>query len=122
MTKRALQPVGCGIGRALLFVVRIVVRVLILPVYRLIVTLKIRIQRLALPTQSAALMLVTNKYLFHTALGIATVTTLIINLQARQVHAQDVGKGSLLYAIATGSETSVIEETAPEIPSVVEPH
>ncbi|MBU1349013.1 M23 family metallopeptidase [Patescibacteria group bacterium] len=120
--KRALQPVFGGIVWALLLVARLLARLLVLPIYRLAVTVKIRFHKYALPTQSAALMLVTNKYLFHTALGLATLATLIVNLQARQAHAQDVGKNSLLYALATGSETSIVEETAAESPTHASPH
>ncbi|MFH1077677.1 MAG: M23 family metallopeptidase [Patescibacteria group bacterium] len=101
---------------------RALAHVLILPIYRLVVTVKLRLQKLALPTQGAALLLVTNKYLFHTALGIATITSLIVNIQARQANAQDIGKNSLLYALATGSETSIVEEVATDSPMPMEPH
>ena len=118
--KRTLQPIASGILRAFFVVGRLLARIFIIPFYRLAIRLKLRLQRLAYPTQGAALLLVTNKYLFHAALGLAMIATLAVNLQVRQAHAQDVGKNSLLYALATGSETSVIQEASAEtMPSPV---
>lgn len=110
--KRGLEPVCAILARAACFVGRLLARALILPIYRLAVTLKIRFLRVALPTQSAAIMFITNRYLFHAAFGFVMLATVVMNFQVRQAHAQDVGKSSLLYALATGSDASIIEESA----------
>lgn len=113
--KRRLQPAAACLARGAFVAGRLIARILILPFYRLAITLKIRFQRLTLPTQSAVLLVITNRYLFHAALGFAVLATLVVNLQARQAHAQDVGKNSMLYALATGSDASVIQETAADV-------
>lgn len=84
--------------------------------YRLGVMLKLRIHRLALPTRGIVLFFITNRYLLHIAIGAIAVLTVIGNLQTRQVHAQDVGQKSVLFAMATDVSTDVVEEIVrPEV-------
>lgn len=85
-------------------------RVLILPVYRLVTSVGLRYRRLMLPARGLVLVLFTNRYLLHAmvmGLAIAAITT---NLTIRQVNAQDVGQGSLLYAMVTGDAARLTEE------------
>jgi len=110
MVKRTLQRVVRGSFLALLPVGRFVLKLVVLPFYRLIVTLRIRIQKLALPARGIVLFFVTNRFLFHTTLGIVTLLTVITNLQGRQVHAQDVGQHSVLFALASDQNTETVEE------------
>lgn len=115
--KRALQTVLGVFVVALFPIGYLLVRGLVLPLYRLGILLRLKFQRIALPTRGLALFVVTNKYLFHTALGLATLATIIINLDARQVLAQDVGKSSLLYALATNSDVEIVQESSREEPT-----
>ena len=98
--ERFLAPVG-----------RLISRVLILPIYRLIVTARLRLHRLSLPTRGFIFFLLTNRYLFHGVIVLLAVVTVLANLQNRQAHAQDVGQQSLLFALATDQQTQIIEET-----------
>lgn len=112
--KRGLQYLFFAFGRALAPIGRTLVRWFILPTYHAIISANLKLQRLALPTRSFALFFVSNRYLFHAVLALATVATIIVNVQTRQVLAQDVGQNSLLYALATDSEIEIVRETARE--------
>lgn len=117
--KRGLQFVLQQLGILLAPVGRGVISFLILPVYDAGISINLKLQRLSLPTRSFALFLLSNRYLFHAVLGLATAATIVVNVQARQVLAQDVGHNSLLYALATDSEVEIIKEDAlPEFTTV----
>ncbi len=77
------------------------------------VLLKLRIRRFSIPTRGIALFLVGNRYLFHAILVLAAVSTTALNLRTPYASAQDVGRSSLLYALATHSTVEIIEEDAP---------
>lgn len=112
--KRGIQYLGFAFGRGLLPLGRVLLRVFVLPVYRLGVSLHLKFQRFAFPSKNFGLFLISNRYLFHIVLGLATIATLIANLQTRQVLAQDLGQNSLLYALATNSEVEIVHEIAQE--------
>ncbi|MCR4278877.1 MAG: M23 family metallopeptidase [bacterium] len=90
--------------------IRLCKRIFVLPIYGAFVLLKLRIRRFSLPTRGVALFLVGNRYLFHAVLVLTAVATISVNLRTPSVHAQDVGRGSLLYALATQSALEIIEE------------
>ena len=110
--KHGLQAVFIGFGKLLSPVGHLLFRLTILPVYRLAVLIRLKIHKL-LPGRGLALFFVSNRYLFHAVLGITTLITIIFNLSTRQAFAQDAGQGSLLYALATGSEIEIVNEEAP---------
>ncbi len=99
------------IGRSLSPLGRFFVRYLLLPIYRSVVTSKIRIHRLALPTRGFVLYLLTNRYLFHGVIVILAAITTLANIQTRQAHAQDIGQKSLLFALATDQKNEIVEES-----------
>jgi murein DD-endopeptidase MepM/ murein hydrolase activator NlpD len=109
--KRGLQASLDSAGRVLAPTSRVLVRIFILPVYRSIVMLRLRIHRLALPARGFVLFLITNRYLLHGAVGCLAAVIIFGNLQAKQAHAQDVGRQSLLFAMATDQQSEIIEET-----------
>ncbi len=95
---------------------RLMVRLIVLPIYRIGVILKLRIHRLALPTRGVVLFVITNRYLLHVAVAAIAVLTVVVNIQTRQVHAQDVGQKSVLFAMATDEANDIVEETIrPEV-------
>jgi len=117
VVKRGAERVALSVLKSLFPLGTVFVRLCILPLYRFIVMGKLRIQRLALPARSLVLFFVTNRFLFHATIGIITVLTVVANLQGRQVHAQDVGQHSVLFALATDQKTEIVEELVrPEIP------
>ncbi len=99
------------IGKILAPFGRFFVRLLILPIYRLVVGLRLKANRLALPTRGFVLYLLTNRYAFHAVIVVLTTVTAVANFQARQAHAQDVGQQSLLFALATDQKNEIVEET-----------
>lgn len=112
--KRGLQTVARAFGIVLLPIGQTLLNWLILPIYRAIISLELKFQHLFIPTRGFALFLVSNRYLFHAVLALATTATIAVNVQARQVSAQDVGQNSLLYALATDSDVEIVRETARE--------
>lgn len=111
VVKRSAERVVLGILKGLSPIGTGLVKLFILPLYRFIVMGKLRIQRLALPARSLVLFFVTNRFLFHATLAIVTALTVVTNLQSRQVHAQDVGQHSVLFALATDQKIEIVEET-----------
>lgn len=83
---------------------------LVLPIYKLVILTKLRIQRLALPARGFVLFLVTNRYLFHASIVAVSMVTIWSNIQTRQVLAQDIGKHSLLYSIMSDSDAEIVSE------------
>ncbi len=108
--KRGLETLMQGLGRMLSPIGRVLVRFFVLPLYRVVVTTRLRIQRLALPARGFILFLITNRYLLHGTLAAMVIITLVANLGSRQAHAQDVGQKSLLFALATDGQNEVVEE------------
>jgi murein DD-endopeptidase MepM/ murein hydrolase activator NlpD len=89
---------------------KVLIGLLVLPIYKLVILTKLRIQRLALPARGFVLFLVTNRYLFHASILAISVVTIWANLQTRQVLAQDIGKHSLLYSLMSDSEAEIVSE------------
>ena|GEM_PF-75691 len=109
-TKRGLQSFFGLIGKALSPLGRLVVRGIILPIYGFTVSIKLRINRLALPARGAVLFFITNRYLLHASIALLAVITIIGNFETRQAHAQDIGQRSLLFAMATDQQSEIVEE------------
>lgn len=83
---------------------------LILPIYTFFFLTKLRIQKLSIPARGFFIFLVSNRYLFHTTLGLMALVTFIAHAQTRQAHAQEVGSHSLLLALTTDQHTEIVEE------------
>jgi len=87
----------------------------VLPFYKIGVTLKLRVQRLALPARGFVLFFITNRYLSHAVLAVILIATISSNIRGRMAHAQDVGQQSLLFALASEEHVDIInEEVNPE--------
>lgn len=112
--KRGLQFLFAGFGRLLSPAGRTLVHGIILPLYRVAIFFHLKFQRLVYPTRSFAIFFVSNRYLFHAVLAVATVATIASNLYTRQALAQDIGQSSLLYALATDNDIEIVRETAQE--------
>ncbi len=110
-------PLFRVIGRLLAPFGRLLIRWIVLPIYRLGVTFRIRWNRLALPARGALLFLITNRYLLHATLGTLTLVVVFTNIRGMQARAQDIGQKSILFAIASEDHTEIIEEEVrPESP------
>ncbi len=110
-TSRGIRPIFRGLGRFLAPLGRLTLRFFVLPLYRFGVSTRIRANRLALPARGVVFFLITNRYLLHVTLGALLLVTLGANLQGKQALAQDVGQHSILFALASDSQTEIVEET-----------
>lgn len=93
---------------------RLILRWIVLPIYRLVISVKFKFARLTAPTRGVVLCFFSNRYLFHGVLGVSALATIILNIQTGQALAQDIGHNSLLYALATNSEDEIVQEIADE--------
>ncbi|MSR85689.1 LysM peptidoglycan-binding domain-containing protein, partial [Candidatus Uhrbacteria bacterium] len=84
-------------------------RWILLPLYTLIVLLRIRIGKLLTSTHSVLFLLFTNRYIAHAVLLVIAVTTIITQLQIKTAIASDA-KHSLLYTLVTHGQDEVTEE------------
>lgn len=89
---------------------KLLLNLIVLPIYKLIILTKLRIQHLALPARGFVLFLVTNRYLFHASIIAVSAVTIWANLQTRQVLAQDIGKHSLLYSLMSDGDAEIVSE------------
>jgi len=74
------------------------------------VSLKLKIQRLALPARGMVLFILTNRYLFHGIIAVLALMTALSNLKWHQAYAQDVGQNTLLFSLATNQRNEIVEE------------
>lgn len=85
-------------------------RGILLPMYRLLTAIRLRIDRLATPARNVIVLIFTNRYLFHAVIAVIAMTTVVSNIVARQARAQGVGESSILYDIvADPSNHSTVE-------------
>lgn len=109
-TKRGLQSALRLLGKACAPIGRVLLRGLVLPIYGLVVSVKLRMNRLAIPARGAVLFFITNRYLLHASIALIAVITIIGNFETSQAHAQDIGQHSLLFAMATDQQGEIVEE------------
>lgn len=88
----------------------LLLNLIVLPIYKLVILTKLRIQHLALPARGFVLFLVTNRYLFHASIIAVSAVTIWANLQTRQVLAQDIGRHSLLYSLMSDGDAEIVSE------------
>ncbi len=98
------------LGRILAPVYTGSLKFLVLPIYRSIVTTKLKFHRLALPARGFFLFIMTNRYLIHLTIAVMAIISVAANLETRQALAQDIGSRSLLFAMATDQRNEIIEE------------
>lgn len=110
LAKRGLQNLFQRLGGLLAPIGRALVRFFVLPIYRLTVTTRLKLNRLALPARGVVLFLITNRYLLHGTLAILALAVILTNVQGKQAHAQDIGQKSILFALATEQRTEIVEE------------
>lgn len=109
-TKRGLERLILSCGRALSPFSRFLTKYLFLPFYKLGVTTRLRIARIAIPARGLVLFFITNRYLSHAVIIGALLMTIGGNIKGRTVHAQDVGQKSLLFALASDEHLDILEE------------
>lgn len=91
------------------------------PTYRVFYVLKKRLDKAWRPAKNRFMVFVTNRYAVHVTMGVIALVVIGVNVQTTEVRAESFGEKSLMYSIATGEDTQIIEETkedAVEITSV----
>jgi murein DD-endopeptidase MepM/ murein hydrolase activator NlpD len=114
MAVRGTKPVVFVAFAVVSFVARmlgwVISRGLLLPAYRLITAVRLRIDRLVSPARNFTVLLLTNRYVFHAMIAVIAVATIAANISARQARAQGVGESSILYnMVADPSNHSTVE-------------
>jgi murein DD-endopeptidase MepM/ murein hydrolase activator NlpD len=99
------------IARAFSAIGKLLTRIFVLPGYRLAMNVKLRANRFSMPARGLLLLALSNRYLLHTVVLGLSIAVVAGNLAIRQANAQDVGQNSLLYALVTGDDSRVTEET-----------
>jgi len=103
----ALRPIGRAIGA----LVSIIIRFIILPIYQILLIVRLRVSRLLISARGFFFLLFTNRYVFHAALLAISIPVIVSQLQAKSATAMDVGQHSVLYALVTDDRDAVMEET-----------
>ncbi len=82
----------------------------LLPLYKVIVLLRMRMSRMLVSARGFFFLLFTNRYVLHAVIFVISIVTVGGQLQTKYATASDVGQRSLLYAMVTDQRTDVIEE------------
>lgn len=93
------------------FILHIVARYLILPIYSLVVLLRIRVARILASARGVFFLFFTNRYVFHAVLLIISVATIATQLQTKNATAE-TGRHSMLYTLVTAGQDEMVEESA----------
>ncbi|HPF95378.1 MAG TPA: M23 family metallopeptidase [bacterium] len=83
---------------------------LIRPLYRLIMTIRLRINKVSVTTRGFLFSVFTNRYAFHAVLLVITAVSVYSQLQAKGAIALDAGQRSLLYTLVTDGRDTIVEE------------
>lgn len=94
----------------------LLVRFLLLPLYKLLMLARLRLGRLFTSLRGAVFFLFTNRYVFHGMIAIISVGVIVTQMQAKQANAYEAGQKSLLYTLVTQGQQTFVEETVrPEL-------
>ncbi len=102
------------LGRALGPLGETLLRVFVLPVYRLTYAVRRRFGRFYRPAKNRLMFFLTNRYAVHTVIITIAVIAGVVNFDLGEVRAEydSFGQRSILYSLVTQQEVEVIEEYA----------
>ena len=83
---------------------------LIRPLYRLFMTIRLRLNKIGVTTRGFLFSIFTNRYAFHAALLLITAVSVYSQVQAKGAIALDAGQRSLLYTLVTDGRDTIVEE------------
>jgi murein DD-endopeptidase MepM/ murein hydrolase activator NlpD len=101
-----LRPVFRLLG----VVLGVSVEYLFLPLYKVVVLLRLRVSRVLVSARGFFFLLFTNRYVLHAVIFIISIVTIGGQLQTKYATASDIGQRSLLYAMVTDQQAEVVEE------------
>ena len=114
--KNGIRRIIKGATPALQGIYSLLVRFILLPVYKQILLIRLRVGRLFSSVREAVFFMFTNRYIFHGVLGLISIGVIVTQLQTKPVSAYGAGQRSLLYTLVTKGQPSFIEETVrPEL-------
>ncbi len=108
---KPLQPIAVAIGRFSM-------RFALLPAYRLLIFIRLRVGKIVLSARGLVFIIFTNRYVFHVMVAGIGFMTIASQFETKSATALDAGQRSLLYAIVSDGHESLVEEDArPELAS-----
>ncbi len=107
-----MRHIGLFLQPALAPLGRILVRWLLLPIYRIFIIVRFRVTRWMISARGFFFLLLTNRYVFHTAIVIIMLGTISSQIQAKYATASEVGQHSLLYALVSDQTEQITEVSA----------
>lgn len=109
---KAVKP----LAPAFSWVGRLLAQWVILPVYKTIVVINLKLFRWLGQARGVLFFLFTNRYLFHGTILAITALTVFSQFQAKGASAGEAGQRTLLYSLVSdGSETITEEQVRPEL-------
>jgi len=107
-----LSYVGKPLGRffqliliiPLWFLIRFIYQWIILPIYKIIVSIIIGLTKSLGPINNKYLVPFINRYVVHMVVVVMTVTVVFLNYQVKNSRAQTFGEKSILYALANSGD------------------
>lgn len=91
-------------------VLTILTRFFIIPLYKIAVINRIRLQKWFASARGSVFLIFTNRYVFHAVLLLISGMTISAQLQTKHANASSVGRQSVLYALVTGEQDELTEE------------
>ncbi|MEI7512589.1 MAG: M23 family metallopeptidase [Candidatus Uhrbacteria bacterium] len=90
----------------------ILVRRIILPSYRIVLILRLRLGYVVLSARGMIFLIFTHRYILHGVVAALCLVTIATQLQAHEASALDSGQRSLLYSLLTNDQDIIVEEDA----------
>jgi murein DD-endopeptidase MepM/ murein hydrolase activator NlpD len=87
-------------------------RFVILPVYRMITIVRLKLGRIGIPAKSIMLSFFTGRYILHIAISIIVIMTIAWNIVGTRANAQDMGQSSILYGMVAEADQKTTEQEA----------
>lgn len=109
LVKRYGGPLSRKIYAPLSAVGRFLLRVIGVPLYRVIFKIKNHFSRLILPAKSRILYLVSNRFVIHGAIITIALLTIGLSFGQSEVRAETFGTRSILYSLVADDDFNIVE-------------
>ncbi len=97
------------ISKPFSFVGVLLVRLVGIPVYRILFFLRRHISSILRPTKHRLLMVITNRYTVHAIMILIVAAVVFVNVQTREVRAETFGQKSILYSLVGVDDSQTLE-------------
>jgi murein DD-endopeptidase MepM/ murein hydrolase activator NlpD len=96
-------------------------RFVFLPLYRVFFFTRLRLEKALASTRGFIFLIFTNRYTLHVIVVIVAVPAIVSQLQTKSATA-DVGQRSILYAIVTNGQESLVQDSEPLVQAPTQDH